>query len=304
MSFSLMMNHETSTHVTHTLFIHTHFTPIYFTYTVRRHNYEPHSFQRDIVDKRVSQMYGLLALSYSMCPQAVDDNLMGTISDTLNDKSGNNDSDSLQLLIELNEQEIASVFDDSCPPFITTSLPSFESDGSSAGDGTGKSASEASLLQKTIFLNEVVQRKDIPSVVSYLKMCTSIKTSKLANFLSKDGAETDSSALNVQIGSMLMKLKYKRQGLRWRGGSAGSGVWLKNTVAEPLPKSHHHTSSYHSYAHNNGVNSSGCHFTIDSDDMIHVSSKKNEASYHEYYLRQINKLVRLNDEMKHASVRE
>jgi len=169
-------------------------------YISRTKQYTSKSYQSEQIGKKTEQMYALLAICLSLCPQRVDENIHSTLKEKNGDK-----------MIKMQRGE-ESVFEElfafSCPKFITPAPVDLGAEG----------ASDALKNQIKLFLIEVKEQDLVPTIRSYLKLYTSIPSAKLSNFLN-----LDPSAFNSQ----LMCFKHKTRELVWMGGSPMDGEWVK-----------------------------------------------------------------------------
>jgi len=131
-----------------------------------------------------------------------------------------------------------------CPKFISPSLPDYEEDPPSNFN------QEALRLQSKLFLNEVSQQQ--PAIRSFLKLYSTITTTKLAKFL-----ETEEPTCHQQ----LLGYKHKTRNLVWNGGNVLNGKW---------------------------TSSSDVDFYIEKD-MVHIIDAKVTRRYGEFFIRHINK---------------
>jgi hypothetical protein len=107
------------------------------------------------------------------------------------------------------------VFSYACPKFINPASPPY----AAVLEDPVKSPAlnynqEALRLQTKLFLTEVRQQSNIPTIRSYLKLYTTIGTKKLSTFL-----DVDEQTFRTQ----LLCYKHKARGLVWTGGSPISG---------------------------------------------------------------------------------
>jgi len=179
-------------------------------YISRTKQYHTRSYQYDQISKKNEQMYGLLAICLSLCPQRVDENVHTLVRDKYSDK--------MLKMQRGDETTFEELFSYACPKFVTPSSPNFavfiqESLNSQLNQNQQQ---EALHLQTKLFLQEVKQQALVPTIRSYLKLYTTIPTQKLSDFL-----ELDQKSLRTQ----LLCYKHKTRGLVWNGGAPLNGEW-------------------------------------------------------------------------------
>merc|ERR1712007_7945 len=130
------------------------------------------SYQYDQMAKKRDQMYALLLLCISLCPQSIDESLDKDIREKHGEK-----------LPRLNRGEeicFEELFSYACPKFVSAAVTDLSS------DTDGFDASEAHKRQLRLFLQEVKEQQFLPRIGSYMKLYTAIKTSKLAQLCEMD----------------------------------------------------------------------------------------------------------------------
>jgi len=212
-------------------------------YINRTKQYHTRSYQYDeIVKKKNEQIYALLAITVSLCPQRIDENLHVVLREK--------NSEKLQRMQRGDLVAFEEVFQYACPKFVIPSAPNYDDDPANYNQ-------EALRLQQKLFLNEVKQQTLVTTIRSYLKLYSTISTSKLTNFLRADEQQC---AEDDQIRTILMSYKHKTRNLVWNGGSPVSGKWTSSDVDFYVEK-----------------------------DMVHIVDAKVTRRYGEYFIRNINK---------------
>ncbi|KAL7598186.1 hypothetical protein Lser_V15G22040 [Lactuca serriola] len=159
-------------------------------YIYKTKQYHQKSPQYEQILKKNEQMYALLTISLSLCPQVklVDE----TVNSQLREKYGEKmsrmqryDDESFALYDEL--------FSYACPKFITPSAPSYE-------EPLVNYNQDAYRLQLKLFLYEVKQQQQLSVVRTFLKVYSTISLEKLASYM-----EVDESTLRT----ILMTYKHK-----------------------------------------------------------------------------------------------
>jgi translation initiation factor 3 subunit L len=140
-------------------------------------------------------------MAISICPTYVDESLSNLISGPLGDR--------LQKMQKDNDlTAFEEVFSSACPRFINPATPDYET--------SEDPCTDAFKLQVKVFTNQIKQRANLSDIYSYLNLCTTVSTSKLASFLKVDEAT---------LGTYLFNVKDKTNNLRWIGGPAIDGIW-------------------------------------------------------------------------------
>jgi len=200
------------------------------TYINRIKNIHARSYQYDDIVKKNEQIYYLLAMTLSLCPQryGVDEVILATLREKLGDK-----------LVRLAQGDLdvySEMFRYACPKFITmqTIIPSLPLPPDTP---IPQGPMEAVELQRSVFLNEVQQQLVLPTIRGYLSLYSTISVSKLATFMEPmnptlPAANAEGEAANVEevddvkkgkiqellFGSYLLRLKHKTRQLVWTGG--------------------------------------------------------------------------------------
>jgi translation initiation factor 3 subunit L len=155
------------------------------------------------MQKKNDQMFGALAICLCLCPQqtGVDETLLSTLADKFADKTAR--------MGRGDESAYEDLFSFACPKFVSPCAPDYDSPSSEAAN------QEAYKLQLRLFLNEVRQTAQLPTIRTYLALYSAIELSKLAQFV-----EATPAAFHAQ----LQVIKHKAHQRVWRGGAPLSGV--------------------------------------------------------------------------------
>merc|ERR1711972_837739 len=153
------------------------------------------SYQYGQIVKKQDQMYALLLICLTLCPQPVDEAIEKKLNDTHAEKQARLQRGELLCFEEL--------FSYACPKFVSGALP-IELD---VGDSFN--ANEAHQRQLKLFLQEVREQKFLPKISSYMKLYTAIKTSKLSQL-----CEMDEEGLRDQLMCVMHKThqRVRREG--------------------------------------------------------------------------------------------
>jgi translation initiation factor 3 subunit L len=158
------------------------------------------SYQYETMVKKQDQMYVLLLMCTALCPQPLDETLEKHIRDKHVDK---------QMRLQRGEEScFEDLFSYACPKFVSAAMPDLDST-------EAFNANEAHQRQLHLFLQEVKQQQALPTIGSYMKLYTSLQTSKLAQL-----CEMDEEGLRDQ----LMCVMHKTRQLVRQGGAPLEGV--------------------------------------------------------------------------------
>ncbi|XP_072999471.1 uncharacterized protein [Typha latifolia] len=159
-------------------------------YILKYKQYHQKSPQYDQILKKNEQMYALLAICLSLCPQTklIEENVSTQLKEKYNDK---------MTKMQKYDDEAYALYDElfsyACPKFITPSAPVLQ-------DPLTNYNQDAYRLQLKLFLYEVKQQQLLSGVRSFLKLYSSISIGKLAQYM-----EVDESTLRT----ILMTYKHK-----------------------------------------------------------------------------------------------
>jgi len=171
------------------------------------------SSQFDQILKKNEQMYALLAICLSVCPQRIEESVHLILRDRYNEKMAK-----VQRGEEATCQELFSF---ACPKFVDPAPPNY---GLILEDPIKYPAANYSqdsmTLQKNLFLKEMGEQAMLSTIRSYLKLYTTIELKKLADFL-----EIDEKNLRTQ----LLCYKHKTRNVVWNAGSPSNGEWASSS---------------------------------------------------------------------------
>lgn len=143
-------------------------------------------YKIDIINKVTDQMFNLLALCTALYPVRIDESL----SHTMKEKVG---SEKLQRMQKGDKPSLEESFTFGCPKFLSPVPPNFDA-------GPLNSHKEPTIHQCKVFLEDVEQQVELPTIRSYLKLYSTMPAEKLANFLELEQDE---------FAAQLMCLKHK-----------------------------------------------------------------------------------------------
>lgn len=217
------------------------------------------SYQADQTAKKVEQLYALLAIAISLCPQRVDEHVHATLREKYADK--------IPRLQQGDPETIEELFSYACPRFVLACPPSYDelppvpqtedAAAAAAAAATPNPGQEPIKHQLRLFQREVQQQRMLPTIRSYLRLYTSIPLPKLAGFLGQD--------IEV-VRRTLMCYRHKSRSVAWQSGALGEGRWVATGDVD---------------------------FYIDGD-MVHMRDGKVPRRVSDYFLRSINRLSTLN----------
>lgn len=174
----------------------------------RTKQYHNRFHQYEQIVKKTEQMYALLSIAVSLCPQRIDENIHSTLREKYGDK---------MIRMQRGEEAVfKELFCFACPKFVTLSPPNYD-------ELSPAIAQEALRVQLKIFLNEVRQQSQISTIRSFLKLYTTIGIHKLADYV-----EVDEDTFRMQ----LLCMKHKTRVLTWNGGSLLNTKWTNSSDVE------------------------------------------------------------------------
>jgi len=156
---------------------------------IQRTQHLAQPYQYEQTAKRSEQMYKLITMCISLCPQRmVEDSITSYLTDKYTDQ--------VARLSKGDESMFEEFFGYAGPKSIYPGVPNYN-------DVPAKEITQALSQQWTVFLSELRQQQKLPTIRSYLKLYTKISTAKLATF-----ADIPESVLRAHI----MCLKHKSRG--------------------------------------------------------------------------------------------
>ncbi|GAB2215772.1 hypothetical protein Droror1_Dr00020171 [Drosera rotundifolia] len=167
-------------------------------YIFKTKQYHQKSAQYEQILKKNEQMYALLAICLSLCPQ------VKLVEETVNAQLREKYGEKMTRMQRYDDEAIAlydELFSYACPKFITPSAPDYD-------EPLVNYNQDAYRLQLKLFLYEVKQQQLLVGVRTFLKVYSSISLAKLASYI-----EVDESTLRT----ILMTYKHKTHGADTRG---------------------------------------------------------------------------------------
>lgn len=221
--------------------------------------YSSRSYQNDQINKQTEQMYHLLAICLVLHPQCIDE----SIQQVLREKNYNDNMYKMQC----GDMEVfRNFFMFACPKFVSPCAPPFEMQ-----DDFVKEPLEH---QTQVFMDEVKQQLELPTIRSYLKLYTTLPLQKLASFMDKNdrsnGSERDNDRAVSKLMTQLLCFKHKMNNVVWTKGGGLEGKFQSGSELD---------------------------FYIDND-MIHIADTKVSHRYGDFFIRKILKFEDLNRRLK------
>lgn len=142
-------------------------------YIIKTKQFHQKSPQFDQILKKNEQMYALLAICLSICPQ------MKLVEENVNNQLKEKYGEKMARMQRSDEAVYDELFSYACPKFITPSVPNYD-------EALVNYNQDAYRLQLKLFLSEVRQQQLLSGLRSFLKLYTSISMEKLANFMDVD----------------------------------------------------------------------------------------------------------------------
>lgn len=190
--------------------------------------------------KKNDQMYALLAVLLTLCPKRIDEHIGNILKQEHHDK----------VSLAGTTREIEQLFSYACPKFVLPSS-SWSTDGEEIG-----SYLHAITLQRNTFIREIHQQALLPTIMSYLKLYSSIGVEKLCHLLDD---KVDQETLRTH----LLCLSHKSYQQRWSEAHPSiEGDWESCTNID---------------------------IWVDGD-MIHITDNTEKKSYAKTFLRNSNRL--------------
>eukprot|EP00293_Proteomonas_sulcata_P003889 CAMPEP_0184322914 /NCGR_PEP_ID=MMETSP1049-20130417/127357_1 /TAXON_ID=77928 /ORGANISM="Proteomonas sulcata, Strain CCMP704" /LENGTH=227 /DNA_ID=CAMNT_0026644227 /DNA_START=48 /DNA_END=731 /DNA_ORIENTATION=- len=200
-------------------------------------------YQYEQVTKRSEQMYKLIAMCNNLCPQR---NMEESVTSHIQDKY----PDQLARLGKGEESMFEEFFGYAGPKSIYPGIPNYS-------DPNQREISQTLGQQWQTFLTEIRQQQKLPLIRSYLKLYTTISTSKLSTF-----AEMPED----QLRCCCMCLKHKTIG-QSKTASAAAGSPLTGQL----------------------VSNSNVDFFLEKG-VVHIADTRVAPTFANYFIKHINKL--------------
>lgn len=214
--------------------------------------YSVRSYQNDQINKQTDQMYHLLAICLVLHPQCIDE----SIQQVLREKNYHDNMYKMQC----GELEVfKNFFVFACPKFVSPCPP--------AADAPVEDYVKEPLEYQTqVFMDEVKQQQDLPTIRSYLKLYTTLPLAKLAAFMDQNARDADERKISNLLIHLLC-FKHKMKNVVWTKGASGlEGKFISGSEVD---------------------------FYIDND-MIHIADTKVSHRYGDFFIRKILKFEELN----------
>ncbi|XP_074000255.1 eukaryotic translation initiation factor 3 subunit l [Rhodnius prolixus] len=215
--------------------------------------FQSRTYQNDQINKQTDQMYHLLAICLVLHPQCIDESIHQHLREkNYHDKMGKMQQGDLS--------EFEACFQFACPKFLSPSPPPTTAPAEDY-------IKEATKHQTSVFMDEVKQQINLPTIRSYLKLYTTLPLSKLAMFMSKAGTKEELENSKALLRTDLLCFKHKMKNVVWTKGTSGlEGSFQSGSEID---------------------------FYMDHD-MIHIADTKVANCYGDFFIRKILKFEDLN----------
>ena len=167
------------------------------------------SYQNDQINKQTEQMYHLLAICLVLHPQCIDEGLQQALRDK-------NYHEKMYKMQCGGLEEFESCFQFACPKFLCLHPPNPDNPNEDY-------VRQAINHQTSVFMEEVIQQKMLPTIRSYLKLYTTLPLSKLATFMisTQQNDEIDIKDEIAKLTIFLLCFKHKMKNIVWSKGPSG-----------------------------------------------------------------------------------
>jgi translation initiation factor 3 subunit L len=140
------------------------------------------SYQTDDTNKKNDQMYALLAILITFCPQRLDEHVGATLRDNYAEKMAQMQRGETSIVEDL--------FAYGGPKWVSPI---------SEGDDLANANPEMLKLQTKLFLNEIKQQTLMPTIRSCLKLYTTIDIAKLSSLILSEKTKIDEASLTKAL---------------------------------------------------------------------------------------------------------
>lgn len=226
--------------------------------------YSSRSYQNDQINKQTDQMYHLLAICLVLHPQCIDE----SIQQVLREKNYHDNMYKMQC----GDMDVfRNFFTFACPKFVSPCPPPYDAP-------IGDYVKEPLEHQTMVFMDEVRQQLELPTIRSYLKLYTTLPLIKLASFMDKNERsdnERDHDRAVAKLSTHLLCFKHKMKNVVWTKGSSGlEGKFQSGSELD---------------------------FYIDND-MIHIADTMVSHRYGDFFIRKVLKFEDLNRRLHNIKV--
>ena len=149
---------------------------------LRMRQYHTRSYQYDQINKTADRMYALFAICNALSPNRLDDNILNIVKERFSEQVGK---------MSRGEEGVPAfeeLFTYACPKFVSANPPPYEDAEALAAYLEDSHVDPAQRHLKS-FIADVRTQLSVPTLRSFLKLYTSLGTSKLAGFLDTDEEE-------------------------------------------------------------------------------------------------------------------
>ena len=149
--------------------------------------------------KKNEQMYALLSIALALCPDRVDEHVNAVIREKHADK--------ILRMQRHDEACFEELFAYACPKFVTAIPPPMPAEVGMPGSTGLNSSQDAFRFQMKLFMTEIRQSIQIPTLRSFLSLYTTMGLKKLASFLEIPNEE--------DLSTLLLCYKHKTFNKKW-----------------------------------------------------------------------------------------
>ena len=149
---------------------------------LRMRQYHTRSYQYDQINKTADRMYALFAICNALSPNRLDDNILNIVKERFGEQVSK---------MSRGEEGIPAfeeLFTYACPKFVSANPPPYDDTEALAAYLEDSHVDPAQRHLKD-FIADVRAQLPVPTLRSFLKLYTSLGTSKLAGFLDTDEEE-------------------------------------------------------------------------------------------------------------------
>ncbi|KAL4261391.1 translation initiation factor 3 subunit L [Pleurotus pulmonarius] len=247
-------------------------------FIMRMRQYHTRSYQYDQINKTGDRMYAMFAMCNALSPSRLDDNIANIAKERYADaytKMARGGDEAVPAFEEL--------FIHACPKFITANPPPYDDpqalsvllSPSSPSPNTPAPSVQQDSSQRhlALFLADVSASAQVPTLRSFLKLYTSLGTSKLANFLDTDEEEMIQEMMVMKQASRSVSRVVGGEGTH--SGAGGSKGLLDGET----------------------ISTSDLNFVIDGD-MVHIAESTIGRRYAGWFIKNTERAQRIFDDLR------
>lgn len=225
---------------------------------LRMRQYHTRSYQYDQINKTADRMYALFAICNALSPSRLDDNILNIVKERFGEQVGK---------MSRGEEGIPAfeeLFTYACPKFVSANPPPYE-DADALTAYLDEPHVDPAQRHLKNFIADVRAQLSVPTLRSFLKLYTSLGTSKLAGFLDADEEE------------MVQQLMVLKQASRSIGRVGNEKSLLEGST----------------------VSNNDLDFVID-ENMVHITESTVGRRYAGWFIRNTEHAQRVYDGLKNS----